>query len=318
MPSMQTFTRDQTTMLLDPAAEAIGSVRDGERFRVETADSLCCLVKSARDTFDSFTEIIERLGGACPLTGPIHVDGAAPGDSIAMTVEAIDPAPRSGTGWSTIVPGWGALTADMGYSLQDSLPPLTTMCRIDHGHVHMEIDGKAIAIPAEPFLGTVAVAPAVERRRTLSQSHEYLGDVDLRALGVGSTVILPVNVEGALLAVGDAHAAQGDGEVTGIAVEIEADVELTVRVLPASESPRMRLPALETEEEVGVIAGFMGVPLESCVRAAYVDLCHRLERHHGFSRLGAYTLLGQAGRIQVGNMIDPFYSCLVSIKRDYL
>ena len=216
------------------------------------------------------------------------------------------------------MPGWGALTADMGYSLQESLPPMTTMCEISHGHVHMQIDGKAIKLPVEPFLGTVAVAPAVETRRTLSQSHEYLGDVDLRALCAGSTVILPVNVEGALLAVGDAHAAQGDGEVTGIAVEIEADVELTARVIPSADSPRMRLSVLETEEDIGVIAGFMGVPLESCVRAAYVDLCHRLERHHGFSRLGAYTLLGQAGRIQVGNMIDPFSSCLVSIKRDYL
>jgi acetamidase/formamidase len=206
----------------------------------------------------------------------------------------------------------------MGYSLQESLPPMTTMCEIHHGRVHMEIDGKAIVIPAEPFLGTVAVAPADERRRTLSQSHEYLGDVDLRALSAGATVMLPVNVEGALLAVGDAHAAQGDGEVTGIAVEIEADVELTVRVLPKSDSPLARLPVLETDEEIGVIAGFMGVPLDDCVRAAYVDLCHRLERRHGFSRLGAYTLLGQAGRIQVGNMIDPFHSCLVSIKRDYL
>jgi amidase len=315
---MQTFARDRTTMLLDPHAEPIGSVRDGERFRIETADSLCCLVKSARDTFTSFNEIIERLGGACPLTGPIYVEGAQPGDSIAMTIEAIEPAPKSGSGWSTIVPGWGALTADMGYSLQESLPPMTTMCEISHGHVHMQIDGKAIKLPVEPFLGTVAVAPGVETRRTLSQSHEYLGDVDLRALCAGSTVILPVNVEGALLAVGDAHAAQGDGEVTGIAVEIEADVELTVRVIPSADSPRMRLSVLETEEDIGVIAGFMGVPLESCVRAAYVDLCHRLERHHGFSRLGAYTLLGQAGRIQVGNMIDPFYSCLVSIKRDYL
>ena len=69
---------------------------------------------------------------------------------------------------------------------------------------------------------------------------------------------------------------------------------------------------------IGVIAAFGGVPLTSCVRAGFADLCGYLQRAHGFSREGAYVLLGQAGRVRVGNMIDPFYSCLVEIERKYL
>jgi acetamidase/formamidase len=114
------------------------------------------------------------------------------------------------------------------------------------------------------------------------------------------------------------HAAQGDAEITGAAVEVEADVTLSVRVLSREEARMGSLPILESADSVGVIAGFMGVSLASCVRAGYADLCQRLQRHHGYSREGAYMLLGQVGRVQVGNMIDPFYSCLVSIGREYL
>jgi acetamidase/formamidase len=318
MTAVQRFTRDQTVMFLDPHTEPIGSVKAGETFEVETADSLCCLVKSEQDVFYGFDEIIAKLGGACPLTGPLYVDGAEAGECIAVSIDEIIAAPRTGSGWTTILPGWGALVHDMGYTLQDSLPPRTTLCTIHDHKIHMTIDGKAITIPSEPFLGTVAVAPRYERRMTLSQSSEYMGDVDLRALAAGTTLVLPVNIDGALISMGDAHAAQGEGEVTGVAVEVEADVSLSIRPLSREEAQFGSLPVLESEDWIGVIATFMGVSTADCVRAAYVDLCHRLERYHGFSRLGAYTLLGQVGRVQIGNMLDPFYSCLVTIDRRYL
>jgi amidase len=153
---------------------------------------------------------------------------------------------------------------------------------------------------------------------TLSQSREYMGDVDIRAVGIGTTLLLPVNIEGALLSMGDAHAAQGEGEITGIAIEVESDVTLTVEVLSRDEARYGSLPELENTDWIGSIASFMGVSLTSCVRAGYVDLCRRLEEHYGFTAMGAYKLLGQVGRVQVGNMIDPFYSCLVTIDREYV
>lgn len=318
MTVAQTFPRTATHMFFDPDMEPIGSVRPGETFLVETADALCSLIKSERDVFNNFQEVFDRLGGGCPVTGPLYIEGARPHDCIAVTIEEIVPAPRTNTGWTTLIPGWGALNHDMGYSLQDSLPPRTTLCHLHDGIITMHIDGHETHLASEPFLGTVGVAPLRERRMSLSQSPEYLGDVDVRSLGPGSTLILPANVEGALLSMGDAHAAQGEGEITGVAVEVEADVTLHVDVLPRDDAQFGRFPMLETEEWIGVIVGMLGVPTTSCIRAGYVDLCHRLQRYHGYSREGAYTLLGQVGRVQIGNMIDPFYSCLIRVNREYL
>jgi amidase len=179
-------------------------------------------------------------------------------------------------------------------------------------------DGRSVALALRPFLGTVGVAPRRERRLSFSQSPEYLGDVDQPALGAGATLRLPVHVEGALVAFGDAHGAQGDGEITGVAVEIEAEVELTMRARDREEAGFVALPQLDTAEAIGSVAGLQGADLSSCARAAYTDLVERLHRGHGLSRADAYQLLGQAGRLRVGNMIDPFYSVLATIERRYL
>ena len=153
---------------------------------------------------------------------------------------------------------------------------------------------------------------------SFSQSLEYLGDVDLPDLTAGATVVLPVNTVGALPAFGDAHAAQGDGEITGAAIEIEAEVEVSCRPLAAEAAGFVALPQLNTVRTVGSVGCFQGDDLTACARAAYVDLVHRLVRFYGFGRSEAYQLLGQVGRLRVGNMIDPFYSVLASVDRRFL
>ena len=143
-------------------------------------------------------------------------------------------------------------------------------------------------------------------------------EVDVPQITAGGTLVLPVNVEGALLGLGDAHAAQGDGEITGAALEIEAEVVFTVRVAEREEARFVALPQINTEDAIGSIAGYQGVSLADCTRAGYVDLLERLVRFYRFQKREAYELLGQVGRVQVGNMIDPFYSAMVSIDRRYL
>jgi acetamidase/formamidase len=315
---VQRIPRDAVQLVFDRDIEPVATIRPGERFVVETADSLCGIVKSERDTFGHIDEVFERLGGACPVTGPLHVLGAKAGGAVAVTFESIVPAPRTGTGWTAVIPGWGALVHDQGYTLQPPMTPVTTMCRVTPDEVVIPLDGREVRVPARPFLGTVGVAPARERRLTLSQSPQYLGDVDVPEMGPGATLVLPVHVDGALLSFGDAHAVQGEAEITGVAVEVEADVTATVQVFEPGQGPLGRLPVLETEEWIGCIAAFQGVALANCVRAGFVDLVRRLVRDHGFSETSAYQLLGQVGRVQVGNMIDPFYSALVRIDRRYL
>lgn len=294
------------------------SVKPGERVVVETADSLCGLIKSEVDTFMHFDEILDRLGSACPVTGPLYVEGARAGSCVAITIHDIDAAPVTGTGWTAVIPGLGALVHDQGYSLQPAIEPRTSICSVRDGVITMPVDGRDIRIQAHPFIGTAGVAPPMERRISFSQSREYLGDVDIPQFAPGSTLVLPAHIDGGLVSIGDVHAAQGDAEITGAAVEVEADVELSIEFLDADAAQYVRLPILETRDWIGAIAGFQGVHLGDCVRAAFVDLAKRLSRYHGFSEIGAYQLLGQVGRVQVGNMIDPFYSALAYIERQYL
>lgn len=314
---MRTFDRDRTTLFFDPDAEPLAVLHDGERVVAKTADSLCGLWASVPAAGMHIDEVIERLGGACPLTGPFAVAGADRGDVIEVELHRVDADPPSGSAWTGVFGGFGALSTDV-YGLQDALPLGTRRIPYEDGEARFEAAGRTIAIPMRPFLGTVGVAPARERRMSFSQSPEYLGDVDQPGVTAGATLVLPVHVPGALLSLGDAHAAQGDGEITGVAVEIEAEVEFTVRVRSPEAVGFAGLPQLNTSETIGSIAGYQGVNLGDCARAAYSDLTRRLVRHHGFGLSEAYQLLGQVGRLQVGNMIDPFYSVTASVERRFV
>jgi amidase len=302
------FSRADTTLFLDPAAEPLAEVAAGERIVVETADSLCGIAKARAPRGMHIDDAVEELGGACPLTGPFFVAGAARGGALEVEIHRVDPV--GDDGWTGIFGGFGAL-GEVAEPEIRRVPFADGVARFPCRAGHVEL-------PLAPFLGTVGVAPRRERRMTFSQSPEYLGDVDVPALGAGATLVLPVNVDGALVAFGDVHAAQGAGEITGAALEVEAEVELTLHPRDRDDAQFVALPQVNTHAAIGSVAGYEGVPLTECARAAYRDLLHRLERFHGFARAEAYELLGVAGRLEVGNMIDPFYSVMASIERRYL
>jgi acetamidase/formamidase len=314
--SLRRFPRTQTTLVFDPEAQPVAELAQGERVVVETADSLCGLAKREAPHGLHVDEVVERLGGACPVTGPFFVRGARMGDVLEVEVHRVDAVPASGEAWTGVFGGFGALQHER-YGLGEGPPPELRLVPYADGVARFPCGGRDVEVPLRPFLGTVGVAPRRERRLTFSQSPEYLGDVDIPQLTAGATLVLPVNVDGALVAFGDAHAAQGDGEITGAALEIEAEAELTVRARAAEEAGFVGLPQINTREAIGSVAGFHGVPLADCARAAYVDLVQRLVRFEGLARADAYQLLGQVGRLQVGNMIDPYYSVMASIERRY-
>jgi len=307
---MRRFPRTATTLFLDPAAEPLAEVAAGERILVETADSLCGIAKARAPRGMHIDDVVDELGGACPLTGPFHVAGARAGDVLEVELYRVDPAPAAGEAWTGVFGGFGALADPPGPEIR-VVPYGDGVARFPCRHGHVDV-------PLAPFLGTVGVAPKRERRMTFSQSPEYLGDVDVPALGAGATLVLPVNVDGALVAFGDVHGAQGAGEITGAALEIEAEVELMMRPRERGEAQFVSLPQINSPDAIGSVAGYEGVPLTDCARAAYADLLARLERFHGFSRAEGYELLGAVGRLDVGNMIDPFYSAMASVERCYL
>jgi amidase len=314
---LRTFDRDRTTLFFDPDASPVAVLEPGERVVVRTADSLCGLWRSFPAGGMHIDEVVERLGGACPLTGPFAVAGATRGQVLEVTIHRVEPDPPEGIGWNGLFHGFGSLSTDV-YGLQESLGSEVVEVPYADGEGRLEVGGRTVIVPLRPFLGTIGVAPARERRMTFSQAPEYLGDVDQPGIRAGARVVLPVNVDGALLSLGDAHGAQGDGEVTGVALEIEAEVELSVRVLEREEAGYAGLPHLDTDDTIGSIAGLQGTPLGDCARAAYTDLTRRLVAGHGLTMSEAYRLLGQVGRLQVGNMIDPFYSVVASIERRFL
>jgi acetamidase/formamidase len=315
---MRRFSREHTTLFFDPAAEPIAEVSGGERILVETADSLCGIAKARAPAGMHIDDAVEELGGACPLTGPFPVAGATAGGVIEVAIHRVDPFPARGEAWTGVFGGFAALDHER-YSLgEPPAPPEVRVVPYGDGVAHFPCRGGEVEIRLAPFLGTVGVAPRRERRMTFSQSPEYLGDVDVPARGPGATLVLPVNVDGALVSFGDVHGAQGAGEITGAALEIEAEVELTIHAAEREEAGVARLPQINGDTFIGSVAGYEGVSLADCARAAYRDLILRLERFHGYRRVEAYELLSVAGRIDVGNMIDPFYSVMASIERRYL
>jgi amidase len=308
--------RDQLHFYFDPHEEPRIRVEPGTSLVVETEDAHMGSIRSEDDVYQSLAEVFERLGGANPVTGPIYVEGVEPGDCVALTFEDIVPGPVQHQGYTVLTPGLGGLVSN--YSLQPPLTPRTVICPIRDGTVHFPTARGTVEIPARPFLGTIGVAPAGERRLSFLQGADFLGNTDLPLNGIGTTVVMRANVPGALVSFGDAHAVQGDGEISGAAIECQADVTVRIDRIPANEAQYVGLPQVGTPELIGSIAGFTGVHLGDVVRAAYVDLVNRLVRFHRFELEDAYLLACQTAKVAVGQVVDPLYCAAVTIERKYV
>jgi amidase len=310
------LTRDRTHLYFDANQEPAVRVPAGARLLVETEDAHMGSIRSASDVYSSLAEVFERLGGANPVTGPIFVEGVEPGDLVALTFEEIVPGAVQGQGYTVLTPGLGGLVSN--YTLQPPLEPRTVICPIREGKVLFPAGKGTVEIPCCPFLGTIGLAPAGERRLSFLQGPEFLGNTDLPLNGVGATVVMRANVPGGLVSFGDAHAVQGDGEISGAAIECQADVTVRIDRIPNENAEYVALPQVNTPEFIGSIAGFSGVHLGDVVRAAYVDIVQRLVRFHGFELGEAYLLACQTARVRVGQVVDPLYCAAVTIERRYI
>jgi amidase len=308
--------RDQCHLFFDPNEPPQITVPPGTRLVVETEDAHMGSIRTEQDVYPTLASVFERLGGANPVTGPIYVEGVKAGDCVTVTIEDIVPGATQGQGYTVLSQGLGGLVSS--YTLQDGLEPTTVICPIRDGMVHFPAGDRTIEIPIAPFLGTIGVAPAVERRFSFVQGADFLGNTDLPLNGIGATIVMRANVEGGLISFGDAHAVQGDGEISGAAIECQADVTVVVDRIPADEAEYVSLPQVNTPEFIGSIAGFTGVNLGDVVRSAYVDVVRRLVQFHGFSLKDAYLLVCQTARVRVGQIVDPLYCAAVTIERRYI
>lgn len=256
--------------------------------------------------YRTLDEVMERIGGANPVTGPIAVEGVEPGDYVAVRLGAIEGAPVTGFGYMTTTP-----------TLHPDLEAETVICRRVGAEVAIPTGRGPIRVPYRPFVGTLGVAPADGPIASFAQRRDVMGNVDLPEVTSGATVVLRANVAGALVSLGDAHLAQGDAEIHRSAVEAQADVEVTLTRLDPDAVVYGELPQVNTATELGSVAPGPG-HLENLVRSAYDDLTVRLERGYGFSLAEAYRLLGAVGTIRVGQVVPPVYSVVAKIERRYV
>jgi acetamidase/formamidase len=234
---------------------------------------------------------------AYPLAGPVFVKGARRGDALAVEILDLQPADW---GWTSILPGLGLLTEDF------SDPYLKIWDLSARTHAALRSD---IRIPLAPFLGTMGVAPEDRGSFPVMPPGKFGGNMDIRHLNIGATLLLPVWVEGALFSCGDAHAVQGDGEVCISAIEtpMRARLRLSVREGAQLPSPQFTTPGPLTAKFDG--RGYyattgIGPDLMQGAKAAVRAMVDYLVRTYRLSRQDAYVLCSVATDLKISEIVD--------------
>ena len=244
------------------------------------------------------------FGKINPVSGPIFVEGAKPGDVLKVTLESFTPQPFDGRGfgWTANIPGFGLLADQF-------TDPALTVWSFDPTSMAPALWGKSARVPLKPFAGTIGVAPAEIGLHSIVPPRRVGGNLDIRDLAAGTVLYLPVEVDGALFSVGDTHAAQGDGEVCGTAIESPMDVVLTLDLVKNTplKLPRFTTPGPVTrhldakgyEATTGI-----GPDLMSAARDAVSGMVDVLCAQQGISAVEAYMLCSVCGDLRISEVVD--------------
>jgi len=284
---------------LDP----IATVKPGERVAIFTQDAF----ESGIKTIDDLPSKV--LGKYLnPQTGPIVIEGAEPGDQLAVKIESIEFTRDWGV--SCFVPFFGGLTStDATRSLQPALPEKVYIYRYKDGRFHY---GDKFSVQANPFMGTMGTAPDLEALSALTPFN-HGGNMDCPENRPGNTLFLPVRVPGAYFFTGDCHGVQGNGELCGVAMEITCKVTVQFDLI---KNKPINWPRLESDNEIMVIAS--AKPMEDAARIAYTELVEWMVADFGWDKWDAYELLTMVGGLSVGNMVDTYYSLVAKCPKEYL
>ena len=296
--------------VFNPYREPVARVEPGQRVVIHTEDAFESRIRTPDDLPSKALATAKFLN---PQTGPIYVEGAEPGDTLAVRLEGIES--KRDFAVSCYVPYFGGLTSTpLTRTLQDALPEKVYVWNLaeENGERYVTNEEIGVRLPWEPFVGTIAVAPDLEAISALSPG-PFGGNMDVPDVRPGNTVYLPVFNEGALFYTGDCHARQGQGELCGVALEITSEVTVSFEVIKGGG---IEWPRIESEGRLMCVGSAR--PMEDAARIAYAELIGWLEGEHGFSQLDAYQLLTQAGGLYVGNMVDTTYSLVASIEKRFL
>ena len=253
-----------------------------------------------------------------PQTGPFYVRGAAPGDTLAVCFDRIIPNRKSGRTRTYIAPH----VLEAGYVATSNKDRGRTEGELLEWRIDMEawtatllsptFPAGTLTLPLDPMVGCFGTAPPRGQYIASNTASRYGGNMDYRGFRAGTTVYLPVFVEGALFHLGDVHALQGDGEIVGTGIEISAEVEFTVRLIQGWGINRPRAEDLDRILTIGNVR-----PLDQALQEATAEMARWLVEL-GLEEKLAHILLGQCVEYDVGNVFDPAYTMVCKVSKSLL
>ena len=290
-------------------APPVATLRPGEILEVSTVDAFGNVIRNTGDS-------LAKVKGDNPLSGPFAVEGAEPGDTLVVRILDITVDGDQGVG--ATAPGFGALnTTSYTPMLNKPLPEKLWFYKIDHAKneaTFRALDSDfSVNIPMQPFFGCIGVAPSAGESRSSIVPAENGGNMDAPEARAGNIVYLPVNAAGALLYLGDGHAAMGDGEVAGTAIEVPLKSRMQVDLV---KRKAIHWPRFENEHEIMAVGAYR--PLDDALRIAFTELVRWIHDDYGLSELDTYELLSKVAKIHLTEMVDPNYVIVASIDKKYL
>ena len=290
----------------------VRSVKPGDILELWTEDAWGGKVRAPEDLVSRVLD----FRYVNPQTGPFFVEGAEPGDTLAIHFISIEPSRDWAS--SCTVPLFGSLsTTPRTALLHDPLPERVWIYEVDRQArtvTFRATESEHVAVlPLEPMHGTVGVAPASFEARSSLVPDAHGGNMDTPEMRAGVTCYLGVNVEGALFSIGDGHCRQGEGETCGVAVEAAMDTVITVDLVKGRATPWPRI-----ESDTHLMSTGSARPLEDAFRISHADLIAWMGEEHGLDTLDAYQLLTQISESPVANVVDPNYTFVTKVKKEYL
>ena len=293
---MTTYRLDDTQphAFWDNSYPARIHIKSGDTVVFETLEASACQV-----TPSSPHEAVAHLdfGLIHPLTGPVYVEDAEPGDGLEVEVVSIK---HKGWGWNAVIPGFGLLGEDF---------PNPYVHHYKLGRTHCEFR-KDILIPYEPFCGVMGVAPREPGRLTTIPPRENAGNIDIRHLTPGARVMFPVLAPGASFSCGDCHSAQGDGEVNGTGIETPMTVTLRFHLMKGANVPELRFTTppgkklTVTDEQGYFVTTAHGPDLFQDSQRAVRYMIDYLSSEYDMTREQAYCLCGAAVDLKISEIVD--------------
>ncbi|HEF1900051.1 acetamidase/formamidase family protein [Bacillus cereus group sp. MYBK108-2] len=285
------YSADTASFELNPQRSPVCYVNPGQEFMLETMNAF----SQETDSEEELNDVIEK-GKHHPFTGPVYINGALPGMTMAVTIKNINLASYV---YTCISRSSGVLK---GYFEGRNYKRM----RIEKN----QIDFEGVKLSVIPSLGGIGLADPLNTRN--GATCKYGGNLDIRWLVEGTKVYLPIAIEGGLLYAGDLHALQGNGEPSGIALEASGTLNLTVNLFEA-EIPT---PILEVEQGI-IVIGF-GEAFEEAVKMAVDIASNILAKAHCIKKVDAYMLLGSISDIIIGHLTGRIKNVGVLVPHDIL